>query len=80
MLGAINRFETKIRAERQTDGINQAKQKRIKFGAAGKLNESQVEEMKEKRPAGVLIKDLMGDYKLSKAGIYRYLETQAEKL
>lgn len=80
MLGAINQFETEIRAERQIDGINKAKRKGVKFGATKKLTENQVEEMRKKRKAGVLIKDLMREYNLSKASVYRYLETQAEKL
>ena len=74
MLGAINQFETEIRSERQIDGINKAKQKGVKFGATKKLSENQVEEMREKRKDGVLIKDLMKEYNLSKASIYRYLE------
>ena len=74
MLGAINQFETEIRAERQIDGINKAKQKGVKFGATKKLTENQVGEMREKRKAGVLIKHLMKEYNLSKASIYRYLE------
>ncbi len=74
MLGAINQFETEIRSERQIDGINKAKQQGVKFGATKKLTENQVDEMRKKRKAGVLIKDLMKEYDLSKASIYRYLE------
>ena len=33
----------------------------------------QVEEMREKRKAGVLIKDLMKEYGLSKASVYRLM-------
>lgn len=80
MLGAINQFETEIRAERQIDGINKAKQKGVKFGASKKLTVSQVKEMQEKRKAGVLIKNLMKEYNLSKASVYRYLDTRTEKL
>jgi DNA invertase Pin-like site-specific DNA recombinase len=80
MLGAINQFETEIRAERQIDGINKAKQKGVKFGASKKLTEIQVKEMREKRKDGILIKNLMKEYNLSKASVYRYLEGQAEKL
>ncbi len=75
MLGAINHFETEIRAERQTDGIIKAKQKGVKFGASKKLTDEQVEEMREKRKSGILIKSLMKEYNLSKASIYRYLGT-----
>ena len=74
MLGAINQFETEIRAERQIDGINKAKQKGVKFGATKKLTDEQIIEMKRKRVEGVLIKTLMKDYHLSKASVYRYLE------
>jgi DNA invertase Pin-like site-specific DNA recombinase len=79
MLGAINQFETEIRAERQMDGILKAKQKGVKFGASKKLDKKQIEEMKAKRKSGVLIKTLMKEYKLSKASVYRYLGTTGNK-
>lgn len=75
MLGAIAQFETEIRAERQMDGITKAKKKGVKFGAQKKLDQNQVEELRQKRADGVLIKDLMKEYRLSKASIYRYLES-----
>ena len=73
MLGAINQFETEIRAERQMDGITKAKEKGVRFGARKKLSDEQIEEMRTKRQTGVLIKDLMKEYGLSKASVYRYL-------
>lgn len=73
MLGAIAQFETEIRAERQMDGILKAKQNGVKFGATNKLNADQIVELKAKRADGVLIKDLMKEFKLSKASVYRYL-------
>ena len=73
MLGAIAQFETEIRAERQMDGINKAKQRGVKFGKEKKLNLEQIAELKQRRDEGVLIKTLMKDYNLSKASIYRYL-------
>ena len=73
MLGAINQFETEIRAERQMDGIAKAKQKGVKFGARKKLTDAQIAKMKTKRRDGSLIKVLMKDYGLSKASVYRYL-------
>ena len=79
MLGAINQFETEIRAERQLDGINKAKEKGVKFGAQRKLSDGQIEEMKERRQSGVLIKNLMQEYQLSKASIYRYLNEETKK-
>lgn len=76
MLGANNQFETEIRAERQTDGIIKAKQKGVKFGATKKLTNEQIVEMREKRQVVVLIKDLMTEYNLLKASVYRYLGTK----
>ncbi len=73
MLGAIAQFETEIRSERQMDGIQKAKERGIKFGPRVKLNKEQIIEMSQKRGEGVLIKDLMKEYKLSKASVYRYL-------
>lgn len=74
MLGAIAQFETEIRAERQMDGIKKAKQKGVRFGAQQKLSSEQIEELKQKREQGVLIKTLMKNYNLSKASVYRYLK------
>ncbi len=73
MLGAINQFETEIRAERQMEGIHKAKQRGVTFGRQRKLSDQDVQGMKEKRGQGILIKDLMKDYGLSKASVYRYL-------
>ena len=42
------------------------------------LTKNQVEEIRQKRKTGVLIKDLMKAYNLSKASVYRYLEGQPE--
>ncbi len=73
MLGAIAQFETELRAERQSDGINKAKEQGVKFGAQPKLSAAQVAQLIEKRQRGELIKTLMADYGLSKSSIYRYL-------
>jgi DNA invertase Pin-like site-specific DNA recombinase len=37
MLGAIAQFETEIRAERQMDGIQKAKERGVQFGRRKKL-------------------------------------------
>ena len=73
MLGAIGQFETEIRAERQMDGIKKAKDRGVQFGKRPALSEEQIVELRKKRTAGMLIKDLMAHYSLSKATIYRYL-------
>ncbi len=74
MLGAIAQFETEIRAERQMDGIQNAKARGVRLGRNKTLTEQQCLELRHKRERGVLIKTLMKDYKISKASVYRYLE------
>ena len=73
MLGAISQFETEIRAERQMDGIQQAKARGVRFGPKKKLAPAQIVELQRKREQGALIKTLMQDYGLSKVSVYRYL-------
>jgi DNA invertase Pin-like site-specific DNA recombinase len=73
MLGSIAQFETELRAERQMDGIQKAKEQGVRFGRTRLLNTEQIGELRQRRQQGVLIKTLMHDYRLSKASIYRYL-------
>ncbi|WP_319566886.1 recombinase family protein [Cohaesibacter marisflavi] len=77
MLGAIGQFETEIRAERQMDGIKKAKDRGVKFGKRQALSNDQINALREKREQGVLIKELMVQYGLSKATIYRYLSKKS---
>lgn len=74
MLGAVAQFETEIRQERQMDGILKAKEKGVLFGRKKELQDEEVQKLREKRAQGVLIKDLMKDFGLSKSSIYRYLQ------
>ena len=73
MLGAIAQFETEIRAERQMDGIQKAKERGVQFGRKKTLTTPQIAELKQRRKQGELIKTLMKEYNLSKASVYRYL-------
>ena len=73
MLGAISQFETEIRAERQMDGIQNAKARGVTFGRKKQLTQAQCAELRHKRADGVLIRTLMAEYNLSKASVYRYL-------
>jgi DNA invertase Pin-like site-specific DNA recombinase len=73
MLAAIAQFETEIRAERQMDGIQKAKERGVKFGRRKKLTQKQIAELQSRRNDGVLIKTLMKEYGISKASVYRYL-------
>jgi len=78
MLATIAQFETEIRAERQMDGIKKAKANGVMFGRVKTLTPDQVAELKSKRQSGILIKDLMAEYKLSKKSIYNYLDLANE--
>ena len=73
MLGAIGQFETELRAERQKDGIQKAKERGVQFGERKKLSPEQGAELQKRRQEGVLIKTLMKEYDLSKSSVYRYL-------
>ena len=74
VLASIAEFETEIRKERQIEGIQKAKERGVRFGAKSKLTDEQVAEMRSKRADGVLIKNLMSQYSLSKASVYRLLQ------
>lgn len=73
VLASIAEFETQIRKERVREGIEKAKANGVKFGAKAKLTDIQVKQMKIDRESGVLIKDLMKTYSLSKASVYRLI-------
>jgi len=73
MLGAISQFETELRSERQVDGIKKAMENGTIFGKKKKLSRVKINELIEKRKKGTLIKNLMSEYQLSKASIYRYI-------
>lgn len=73
MLGAIAQFETELRAERQMDGIRQARARGVHLGRHKRLTPQQVVALQHQRREGALIKTLMHDYRLSKASVYRYL-------
>ncbi len=73
LLGAIAEFENDLRKERQADGIALARERGIKLGRKARLSTEKISEMRRKRADGVKIKDLMKEYGLSKASVYRLL-------
>jgi DNA invertase Pin-like site-specific DNA recombinase len=73
LLGSIAEFENDLRKDRQLDGISLARRNGVKFGRKKALTETQVQELRQKRTEGLLIKDLMEHYSLSKATVYRAL-------
>lgn len=73
MLGAIAQFETEIRAERQRDGIENAKARGVPFGRHKALTGAQMAALRAAHQQGTSIRTLMHDFRISKATVYRYL-------
>ncbi len=73
MLGAIAQFETEIRAERQHDGIENAKARGVPFGRHKALTHAEIAALRTARRQGAPIGALTRDFRISKATVYRYL-------
>lgn len=73
VLGAISEFENDLRKERVREGVERAREKGVKFGRKAILSSEKLSEMRAKRSSGVLIKELMIEYGLSKSSVYRLL-------
>ena len=75
MLGAIATFENDLRKDRQAQGVDLAMRKGIKFGRKPSLNNEQINAMRQKRSEGIKIADLVYEFKVSKASVYRCLSS-----
>jgi len=75
VLASISEFETAIRGERQAEGIKKALSKGVKFGAKSKLTKEQVNELRRRREGGEKVRELMSDFGISKATLYRLLSS-----
>jgi DNA invertase Pin-like site-specific DNA recombinase len=73
IFAAVAQFETEIRAERQAEGIAAALHRGVHFGQKPHLNPVQVAQLHQGRKDGLLIRQLMQRYGLSRASVYRYL-------
>ncbi len=73
MLASIAEFENDLRTERQQEGIAKAKKRGVKFGRPTKVSEAKKENINAKRLNGSTIGELVKEFKLSKATIYRTL-------
>ncbi len=79
IFAAVAQFETEIRAERRAEGIAAAKRRGVQFGHKHHLTPVQIAQLRQARKDGLLIRQLMQRYGLSKASVYRYLaQDQAE--
>ena len=74
MLSVFAEFENNIRKERQADGIKKALAKNVKFGVKPKFNHKDLGMMKQDRERGILVKDIMNKYNISKASFYRLVK------
>ena len=75
ILALIAEFENDIRRERQQDGINKAKAEGVKFGPKPLLTTEVVQKIKELRSDGATVPEIMRRTKLSKASIYRAMNS-----
>ena len=75
MLAALAEFENSLRSERCEEGRRLAMSRGVKFGAKRKLTDEQVDEMREKRANGILIKELASQYGISNASVYRLMSS-----
>lgn len=74
MLASIAEFENDLRTERQVEGIVKARENGVKFGRPPKLTETRKQEIYTKRMAGATIGQLVKEFKLGEATIYRALK------
>ena len=75
ILAAVAEFETHLRKERQAEGISRARAEGVRFGPLPKLTEDKVAELRRERAAGVRTRDLAEKYGLSRASVYRLLQS-----
>jgi DNA invertase Pin-like site-specific DNA recombinase len=73
VLALFAEFDLDLKKENQREGIQMAKQKGTQLGRKKSCTEEQVEEIKKLRSEGKAIKELMKQYKISKASVYRIL-------
>ena len=74
MIVAIAEFENELRKERQADGIAMARSRGVHLGRKSSITQEQILDLRSKRQSGILIRDLMMDFKISKASVYRFLQ------
>ena len=73
MLASIAEFENDLRTERQAEGIAKAREKGVRFGRPPKLTNAKRQDIYSRRQAGATIGQLVKEFKLGEATIYRAL-------
>jgi DNA invertase Pin-like site-specific DNA recombinase len=74
MLSVFAEFENNIRKERQADGIRKALSNNVRFGVKPKFKHKDLKKMKHDRESGMLVKDILAKYNISKASFYRLIK------
>jgi DNA invertase Pin-like site-specific DNA recombinase len=69
VFAAVAQFETEIRAERQAEGIAAALQRGVRFGQKPHLSPVQGAHLRQMRQDGLLIRQLMERFGLSRANL-----------
>jgi DNA invertase Pin-like site-specific DNA recombinase len=75
ILALIAEFENDIRRERQMDGISKAKERGTRFGRKPELTAEKIAEIRALRAAGTIVPDIIRRVGLSKATVYRALNS-----
>lgn len=79
IMGAVAEFENDLRQARQAEGIASARARGVPLGPRPRLTPEEVTALRDARAKRCLIRELMAQYGLSKASIYRYLATSASE-
>lgn len=74
MLASIAEFENDLRTERQVEGIAKARENGVKFGRPAKLTDTLKQNIYSRRVAGATISQLVKEFRLGEASIYRALK------
>lgn len=74
VIGACAEFERNMIKARQKEGIAKAKEKGVKFGAAVKLDDDQIKQIKRAIDAGASVTTIAKNYGVSRQTIYRMIK------
>jgi DNA invertase Pin-like site-specific DNA recombinase len=77
MLGVFAEFETNLRKERQTEGIQSAKARGVYKGRKPSIDKSKVVEMKAQGMGASVIAKELG---IGRASVYRYLPPKPKQM
>ncbi|AIL66139.1 DNA-invertase hin (plasmid) [Rickettsiales bacterium Ac37b] len=74
VMGAFAEFERALIRERQREGIELAKQKGLYKGRKSKLNDLQIQQIKEKLDLGIPKSRIAREYSITRETLYQYLK------